>query len=472
MTSARWLVLAGIVAGLGARLAFAVNDDGIYWPDEIYQSLEPAHRLVFGYGWQAWEFLEGARHWTLPGLVALLFQLAQGLGLSYPEGTLLFTRAFFCLLSAAVPVGVYRLGRLSGALPLHAAIGAVASSLVGLTIYFAPRATGETASALPLVLGLALALDPAASRRGRLGALALLSLAVFLRLQNAIFCLSVLGLWLWQGRKRDALEALGFFAAAGLVYGLVDLATWGRFLHSFRVYVGFNLIEGKASSFGTEQPWFYLWAFLLSEGRVLLPFAILGALAWRRAKALWWVWLPFFLVHSALPHKELRFVYVLIPLLCALAAAGLTEVRERWPNWAVSTTLAAVAVTLISAVMLRDLTFGRMGVRDPGPRTLSAIDYSGPENRLLMKAGKREDLCGLRITSTEHWRTGGYAYLHKRVPVYGLQQRTGTEQSYNYLLGRGPLPEGTVVARDGEAWLLSLNRPVCETDAAYDWHLE
>jgi GPI mannosyltransferase 3 len=469
---ARGLVFGAIAAGLGARLAFAANDDGIFWPDEIYQSLEPAHRLVFGYGWQAWEFLEGARHWTLPGLVALIFKLAQALGLTYPEGTLALTRAVFCVVSAAVPLGVYRLARLYGATPIDAAIGATASALMALTIYFAPRATGETASAAPLVFGLVATLDPAVARRWRLMGVLLLAAAVFLRLQNAVFCLSVLGVWWAQGRRRHALEALGLFVGAGLVYGLVDLATWGNFLHSFRVYVRFNLIEGKASQFGTELPWFYVKALLLSEGRVVLPLAVLGALAWKRARPLWWVWLPFFVVHSILPHKELRFVYVLVPLLAALGAVGLTEVRARWPNWSVSTSLALLVLTLVSALTYRGLTFGRLGVRNPGPPTLSALDYSGPENRLLMLAGRRADVCGLRITSTEHWRTGGYAYFHKQVPMYGLHQRTGTEQSYSHLIGRGPPPAGTVVARDGEAWLLSLDRPVCETDAAYDWHLE
>ena len=41
-----------------------LTDDGIYWPDEIHQSLEPAHRLVFGYGLIAWEFSDGARNWA------------------------------------------------------------------------------------------------------------------------------------------------------------------------------------------------------------------------------------------------------------------------------------------------------------------------------------------------------------------------------------------------------------------------
>src|SRR4051812_12748598 len=59
-----WVALG---AGAALRIWLAWHDDGIYWPDEIYQSLEPAHRLVFGYGIVAWEFVEGARNWALPG---------------------------------------------------------------------------------------------------------------------------------------------------------------------------------------------------------------------------------------------------------------------------------------------------------------------------------------------------------------------------------------------------------------------
>jgi GPI mannosyltransferase 3 len=468
----RGLVFGAIAAGLGARLAFAASDDGIFWPDEIYQSLEPAHRAVFGYGWQAWEFLEGARHWTLPGLVALIFKVCGALGLSYPEQTIFATRAFFCLLSAAVPLGVYRLSKVAGASPLDAAIGASAAALMALTLYFAPRATGETGSALPVVFGLAATLDEKAGRAHRWIGLGLLALAVFLRLQNAVFCVCLLGLWWWQKRRREAVEALVLFVVAGVVYGLVDLFTWGDFLHSFKVYVRFNLIEGRASGYGTELPWFYLKAFLLSEGRVLLPLFVLAGFAWRSARPLWILWLPFFVVHSILPHKELRFVYVLIPLLAAMGAVGLGNVRARWPNWSVSTRLAVVVLSILSAFMLRELTFGRLGVRNPGPPTLSAIDYSGPENRLLMKAGHLADLCGLRIVSTEHWRTGGYAYLHKQVPMYGLKPRSGSEASYNYVIGRGTPPEGTVVERDGEAWLLAKGAKECAPDADYDWHLE
>ena len=78
---AQVLLLLGVAGGGALRVWLALTDDGIYWPDEIYQSLEPAHRLVFGYGLQAWEFIDGARNWVLPGLVAALLKGATWVGL-------------------------------------------------------------------------------------------------------------------------------------------------------------------------------------------------------------------------------------------------------------------------------------------------------------------------------------------------------------------------------------------------------
>ena len=67
------------------RLWVAWTDQGIIWPDEIYQSLEPAHHLAFGYGFTAWEFVDGARSWVFPGLLAAVCVLV--LGASAASGT-------------------------------------------------------------------------------------------------------------------------------------------------------------------------------------------------------------------------------------------------------------------------------------------------------------------------------------------------------------------------------------------------
>lgn len=45
---------------LGCLVAFRVLNallcTTFFQPDEFFQSLEVAHRLVFGYGWQTWEW--------------------------------------------------------------------------------------------------------------------------------------------------------------------------------------------------------------------------------------------------------------------------------------------------------------------------------------------------------------------------------------------------------------------------------
>ena len=81
------LILLAVIlsAGFVARVWLAWVDDGIYWPDEIYQSLEPAHRLVFGPGLISWEYGLGARTWALPGLVAAIFWMCQAVGLDDPR---------------------------------------------------------------------------------------------------------------------------------------------------------------------------------------------------------------------------------------------------------------------------------------------------------------------------------------------------------------------------------------------------
>jgi hypothetical protein len=43
------------------RMAVPLPAPGIHYPDEVMQSLEQAHRLVFGYGLVPREFRDGAR---------------------------------------------------------------------------------------------------------------------------------------------------------------------------------------------------------------------------------------------------------------------------------------------------------------------------------------------------------------------------------------------------------------------------
>src|SRR5438128_658065 len=111
------LLLLGLSLGIGSalRIWMATHDDGVFWPDEIYQGLEPAHRLIFGYGIVAWEFQEGARNWAFPGFIALVLKGCQMLGVTDPRTYVMAVRAVFCLVGVATAAATYQLARSLGA---------------------------------------------------------------------------------------------------------------------------------------------------------------------------------------------------------------------------------------------------------------------------------------------------------------------------------------------------------------------
>ncbi|MGV3619414.1 MAG: hypothetical protein ACO1OB_01280 [Archangium sp.] len=446
------LLSVGALIGLVARVWFAFTDDGLLWPDEYYQSLEPAHRVVFGYGWQAWEFLEGARHWTLAGIVAGVMKLS---GTNYLFGVELF----FCLAGVATGFGVFTLARAQGASSMNAAVGATAFWLMGFAVYCSPRAMGETLSALPVTFAFAALLGKLTRWKAVIAGL-LLTLAVGLRLQNGLFCLGALVV-LWKQRS-FFWWLLGTLSFGALLYGAVDWLTWGQPFHSAVVYVKFNLQH--SGSFGRSHFFHYVVSLITSEGALVIPLTALAVRSWKQRREVLIASLVFLFVHSLIPHKELRFIFPLLPLLCAQAALGL----DGAPKWSVPILLG---LTVISLVTFKTFTFGRLGISNP-PREISAIDYYGPENRLLRRASTLTDLCGLKLYGFENWRTGGYAYLHQRVPMYRSEPRESGEGHFNYAIAKRGTFVGTEIAAEADLVLLKLPVTGCTPDTTYDFHLE
>ncbi len=471
---ARGLLALALAVGATLRVQQALTDDGLYWPDEIYQSLEPAHRLVFGYGLVAWEFIAGARNWALPALVAALMGVARMLGLDSPGGYLGFVKSAFALLGTATAWGSYRLARAYGAVPLAAAASGALLSLASMALYFAPRAMSENACALPVVLGLALALKPDASRRALVGGASLLGLAVLLRLQSGVFCVGLVGVLAARRRWREAGVALAVLTVWAGLFGLLDRLTWGQWFHSALVYLDFNVRQQGGTLWGTA-PFSYYGRVLFDGMRgVTLAVVVLGVLALRRAPSLALLVAAFFILHALQPHKELRFLVPVFPLFAALAGVGMDVVLGEVQSLRLRGALA-VGVMLVgvgSALRSGQLTFGDLGqYEDLKPRA-SAYDDSGPINRLLTVAGQREDICGLKLEHVHIAWTGGYSYFHRPVPLYphfGPDRGSGR---FNYVItGASQRLGAEVVAEEAGHVLLRLPVGACVADPGYSWRL-
>ncbi|MGA3119471.1 MAG: hypothetical protein ABSF69_01770 [Polyangiaceae bacterium] len=457
--------------GLILRAWLCFHDDGIYWPDEIYQSLEPAHRLVFGYGLIPWEFAEGARNWAFPGLVAAILKVAALVGGDHPRHYLIAIRLVFSAIGMVTAWGTYRLARSCGARPIGAALGAMFFALAPPAIYFAPRALSETASAAAVVFGFAWVLRPAARRRDVLVGVSLLGFSALLRLQNGIFCVGILGLLILRRRWRHAAMCTLVLAGWAVLYGALDWLTWGEWFHSAVAYLRFNVLEGKAAQWGESENTYYLrvlWTSMPIVAAIATPLALVAAV---RSPGLFGIVLVYLLLHSLIGHKELRFVLPLLPLWFALAGAGFSWVASwvpldaRWPA------MVAAVCSIVAATRFHQLTFGELGQYEHDRSRASAYDDFGPVNRLLLAAHDQADLCGIDIEAAHLAWTGGATYLHRNVPIFPR----GTSMSagyYNYVITFGhPIGWGRIVATQGALALVNLPRSTCVPDPSYRWKL-
>jgi phosphatidylinositol glycan class B len=463
-----WMVFGSLLLAFLLKASIALSDQGIYWPDEIFQSLEPAHRAVFGYGLVAWEFLEGARNWALPGIIAALIALVKAIGLDAPGYYIGVTRLFFVAISLGTGWGVWRLARVLGASRWPAALAASSYALCRVSLYFSHRAMSENACALPLVLGLWLLIENA-SRRRRVTGMALLGLAVLIRLQCGIFCVLALSWQLLRRRWRHAGESLLVLTACAAMFGFIDHLSWsnapgarfGGWFHSAFKYIDFNLLHSGGAAWGIQSRDYYLHT-LDTALPLLWPLIALGALcASRQAFFVFSCALAFLVGHSLIPHKEIRFILPILPLFFALAPAGFALLPSRPVRSACSIVLAFAG--FISLAGFRATTFGDLGA-NLDKAGASAWDDYGPINRLLEVAGSEPDLCGLRVDVHLAW-SGGYSYLHKKVPLYMAGQPAAY---YNYAITPGG--GGTRVAEDG-GWELIRTAAQCTPDPGYSYHL-
>jgi hypothetical protein len=438
-----WLSLGLCVAILAPRAYLAVHDQGMIWADEIFQTLEPGHRLAFGYGLVPWEFQFGARSWLLPGLIGGFMKLLAAFGLDHGLGLAIGTKLLFALGAAVTFYPLLRLAHVMGgtAATLLLGIGAIAFPA---SLLYSSRALAEVACA-PLVTWSLWALWPSelasGSPQGRLdpksgttratarrmaGVGFLLGLATVLRYQNVVLLVAFIVIVAARHSRRGALALAAGGLAALLVGGLLDWVTWGRPFQSTIIQLRFNLIWGGGERWGVSPPSFYLRAMLASNGPALLVL-VLGFVA--GLARTWPVAVPallFLAIHSVVPHKELRFLYPALPLFLMCAAVGLAVLIER-ARWlrkrpAETAALLAGALVLVFGLHARRVTFEDIGQGDQvpgeaGPQTRSVWGCLDQQNRLLADVGGRADLCGLILPDANAYWTGGYSYLRRRVPI-------------------------------------------------------
>ena len=307
-TSEIWKHLPLVLAlAFVARAAVALSGDFSLHPDEIFQYLEPAHRLVFGNGVTYWEYFYGARAWFVPGLVAGVLKLFDLVGLGEPRWYVGGVELVFCAISLTIPAGMYlaarnHFGETSARVALLA--GVFWYELCG----FAHKPMTEFVATGPLLLALWIAV-----RSGRvelaagLWATLLTVLVAAIRLQYAPVAIVLFAIMLLRAKHRPALLLTA--GALVLAVGAFDAVTWDASLfHSYVTNIHYNLVLGEFRT--SESPaWQYLAWLVTAHAGLSLLCVIAAAFAPRRYALLLGLIALIIVIHSLQAHKEYRFVF-------------------------------------------------------------------------------------------------------------------------------------------------------------------
>ena len=421
-----WPVLA---LAFAARAAVALSGDFVMAPDEIMQYLEQGHRLVFGNGVIHWEFFYGARLWLMPGLIAGVLTLFDAVGLGQPAWYVDGVKLVFCAISLLIPAGMYGFARRhfsESAARVALLAGAFWYELVG----FAHKPlTAFVDTALFMSL-LALCVRPSPDRRGTVWLVACLSVLVAaIRLPYGPLALTLLGLFFlragrasgswWQGaRTQLALVATVVFLAVGAF----DAVTWNAEpFHSSLALLRMNLAMDDDPS-RLDPAWQYLWWCLLASVG-LIAFCLAMALRDVRRYGFLLLLIALVLViHSAMAHKEYRYVFAVIPLwlligadvVARFAGRGNRPVRMYGAAGAVFTVVSLAGI--LNVLPSQDTLYQTSNTpKDMLVRFIRDHDSAFAAYRYLAGA---PDVFGVWEIGRPYHALPGYYYLHRTVPYY------------------------------------------------------
>ena len=169
----------------------------------------------------------------------------------------------------------------------------------------------EALATYSFIAALAILVNATRERGVGLGAF-LTGLALVLRPQCAVLLPGAVWVQFRYGRVKPGLLAWGLgLGLAIFLSGALDRLTWGGWFHSTWQNVYFNIFRGVNKVFGTQPWYFYLPTLVIASCWI---FVLAAAVPGRYR----WLWLLVGIVlisHSLIPHKEYRFIFVVIPLL-------------------------------------------------------------------------------------------------------------------------------------------------------------
>lgn len=321
------------------RVLNALLVDTFHVADEYWQSLEVAHRAVFGYGYLTWEWQATAtlRSFLHPGIFASLYAVLQWLGLDEKWPVLLEVAPkilqaviasfgdiclhYFAVEHYGSSMAIwFSVANLTNWFLLHNLTRTLANSiettLFSVFLCFWPvfTPTHWTTSAQES--------ENLMVRRRRL-ALVCAGLCFLLRPTSAVTWAFFAITHILDTKKRVAflIEASIISLSVLAVGAAIDAAYYGDFVSPLWSFIRFNFLSSGAAHYGSHPwHWYLSNGIPMLLGPFMLPFVI-GLLGVRHEnQRLGGLILTNVLAFSLIGHKEARFLMPLIPIFNVFVA--------------------------------------------------------------------------------------------------------------------------------------------------------
>lgn len=308
-----WLCL------LGVRVLLTLLLYTWFVPDELFQSAEVAHRLVFGTGHLSWEWSSNLRSYLHPLFLALPLVLLRPL--QPPQWLIAFLphliHAFLFSVGDRMFISLSkRFLRCSPASAAHFALLMYLSSW--FISYCSPRSLSNSLECLLTLIALRWYPFPGASSLSVWPYMALGALTIVVR-PTAVLIWLPLGLWhlvRTDAPLRVAISAVLAVLPVFAVCVLIDSYFIGRLTFVLWNFLSFNVLTGGSAHFGVHP-----WHWYLSQGLPsvlllhLIPIVLSLFSRPRPPLSLFFVSSFYVIFHSLLAHKEQRFLLPILPFL-------------------------------------------------------------------------------------------------------------------------------------------------------------
>ncbi|XP_065157206.1 GPI mannosyltransferase 3-like [Atheta coriaria] len=359
-------------------------------PDEYWQSLEVAHKFVYGYGYLSWEWTKGIRSYLHPGIIAIVYKILQLIGVDSTEMLIYVPRLLQATLSAFSDYCFWKwCGRTKWSM-----------FCIGISwfwFYTASRTLLNTFETCLTTIALSTFPFQKYSKHEKAEVdstfLWVVGLSVAIRPTAAILWLPLCAYQLFTSRIAVSKNLLNLYLPVSLLILIgstaFDSILHGSFVVTWWEFFASNVLDGVGEFYGSHP-----WHWYLSQGLVavlgvqVVPFLIATVRVLKHRHvfidelALLASFTFAIFIYSFMGHKEFRFLMPLLPIALHISADFLTVWSRKASDWLVW----LVAVVLLVGNALPAIYFstmhqkGNLEVMTP----LREIANKDPENTNIL----------------------------------------------------------------------------------------